>query len=140
MSKPGHPFWTQVLEEIKSHSHGDPVDSTGPRMLERVITAYEYKKTEPPVWIAPPDLFYPKFDPGALGNLQNQCRGNTQWKETCDELVSRNWENGPRPGSLAIHHWAHTWLGAVNENESIEVSKVWQKCGAKCANVVPPPI
>jgi len=104
MSKPGHPFWASVLSEIKSHTGGDPVDSTGPRMLERVFSSYD--DSTAPVFIAPPDLFYPKFDPGALENLKRTCEGNPgQWKETCEMLSKRNWDNGPQPDSLAIHHW-----------------------------------
>ena len=43
----------------------------GPRMLERALASYDSSSTasEHPVWVAPPDLFYPKFDPGALGEF-----------------------------------------------------------------------
>ena len=43
---------------------GDPVDSTGPRMLERAIGSYSPTSVDMAVWVAPASLLYPKFDPG----------------------------------------------------------------------------
>ena len=79
------------------------------------------------MWIAPPDLLYPKFDPGALGNLQSTCADpNTghEQAEACALMEKRDWFNGAQEESLAIHHWSHTWLGAVDTGNTVDVKEV----------------
>eukprot|EP00656_Telonema_subtile_P006924 TRINITY_DN13225_c0_g1_i13.p1 TRINITY_DN13225_c0_g1~~TRINITY_DN13225_c0_g1_i13.p1 ORF type:complete len:319 (-),score=51.46 TRINITY_DN13225_c0_g1_i13:1260-2216(-) len=76
-SRPKHPFWLAVLNHIKkrSGSTGDPVDATGPRMMEKVLAAWAKSKyaDKYPVWVAPDTLFYPQWDPAQLENLKRTC-------------------------------------------------------------------
>jgi len=136
-SVPGHPFWLRVLKGIQnppSKSKGDPVDTTGPRMLERVLL--QYMSTDLgkayPVWVAPAEVLYPVWDQGTLGNLQKTCKQlrhseavapggdkqRTLFLHTCDVLEAKKWKNAPEESSLTVHHWAHTWLRSM-EKESI---------------------
>ncbi|KAL6066708.1 Metallopeptidase, catalytic domain [Balamuthia mandrillaris] len=69
MSVPGHPFWLQVLRTIqegrrKLNLATDPVDITGPRMLEHALSEYRRLPIshEHPVCVTSPELFYPYFD------------------------------------------------------------------------------
>ena len=43
LSRRGHPVWERVFEAVAHHAGGgnvDPVQSTGPRMVERVVKAW----------------------------------------------------------------------------------------------------
>ena len=118
-------------------------------MLERALTTYAGSEEgkQRPVWVALPDLFFPKassltltptptltltltlterlqWDPGAEQNLRDTCQRSHQWEDTCKMLEGRNWDNGPRPESFAIHHWAHTWLGAGMDGGEVTIKEV----------------
>ena len=72
-SVPGHPFWLAVLQHIGKQNRAgfDPVDSTGPRMLERFITS-SWKGAG--VHVAAPDVFFPTWDPMQAQTFRRRCR------------------------------------------------------------------
>ena len=39
----------------------------------------------------------------------------------CRELKARDYENRVPPEAYAVHHWSHTWLGAVKDNVTVDV-------------------
>ena len=75
-SVPGHPFWLDVLRAgARGARFGDPVGSTGPRMMERVVLQWEQARRGQ-VLVLPPVAFYPTFDPMQIGTLRERCRGS----------------------------------------------------------------
>ena len=124
----------QVLNTIRDGYGGDPVDNTGPRMLERVFKKYQQSDLGKayPVWVAPPEMLYPVWDGGTIENLKKTCK-RLRHKEgkydteadrklfvsTCTMLERSKWYNGPVETSYSIHHWSHTWLRDMDEVKSM---------------------
>jgi len=130
ISPRGHPFWVKVLEYIRDHTRhqGDPVDSTGPRMLERVLKEYETSPQgkERPVWVAPPELLYPQWNQGELDHLKQICGrggGTAEAQSTCKQLIKTQYSNDVPRGALAVHHWSHTWL-ETDQGKTSALSKI----------------
>ena len=68
ISKPGHRFWRLVMEMMQMRRYSrDPVDSTGPRMLQRAFDRWQREPwiSELPdaerVVLLPAEYFYPKL-------------------------------------------------------------------------------
>jgi hypothetical protein len=136
ISKPGHRFWRVVMEMMQLRRFSrDPVDSTGPRMLQR---AYERWQRE--AWISelpvdetvrllPAEYFYPKL---ALWNrndiFDGPCLQNTlatklrragkamQAKAAaiCETMTEVGWTEYSdgflySNRSYAVHQWFFNW-------------------------------
>ena len=72
ISKPRHPFWLLMLRMIARHTRGlgggDPVDSTGPRMLQKALARWQddelyWEQRDPGVAVRmlPAEVFFPKL-------------------------------------------------------------------------------
>ena len=137
MSAPGHPFWLEVLNTIRDSYGGDPVDNTGPRMLERVFKRFSPSELGKayPVWVSPPEMLYPVWDGGTVVHLKKTCKKLKQKRgkysseverqlflSTCRALEESGWYNGPVESSYTIHHWSHTWLRDMDEAKHPELT------------------
>jgi len=112
-SVPRHPFWLHVLAEVKQRAYmTDPVDSTGPRMLEHVMKEYKRKQSVhhaaltqkglpirentafPDVTIAPPESFMPFFDqPPVRSKCEGDILPNSQVLASLKEKNSKVGQN-----------------------------------------------
>jgi hypothetical protein len=136
ISKPGHRFWRVVMEMMQTRRFSrDPVDSTGPRMLQR---AYEKWQHEP--WISdlpqdetvvllPAEYFYPKLATWNVNDIfvgpclqektSSKLRraGNVMQekaKAICETMVDVGWEQYAdgylyTNNSFAVHQWFFNW-------------------------------
>ena len=138
ISVPRHPFWLHVLREISRGSfESDPVGSTGPRMLERLVRSW-HDGARPiaaarsgAVAILPPELLYPTFDPMQSGTLRSRCsnlrsfasaqqlsqRDTAAAQAVCTELQAHRFQPWVPVGAFTNHYWSHTWIrGAEKVN------------------------
>ena len=129
-SVPGHPFWLAVLQHIGKQNRAgfDPVDSTGPRMLERFITS-SWKGAG--VHVAAPDVFFPTWDPMQAQTFRRRCRtifshgrvlssAHTQStsaqldrirRRVCKRLEKEKFHPTiDRAVAYTNHLWTHTWM------------------------------
>uniref|UniRef100_A0A7S3YQI4 Alpha 1,4-glycosyltransferase domain-containing protein n=1 Tax=Lotharella globosa TaxID=91324 RepID=A0A7S3YQI4_9EUKA len=182
----GHPFWPYVHQYMNDHQiRQDPVGSTGPRMLDAALDAYNnidfnkptiiptkdqyssinhhnkntqetattsrwgrgyggwkgYRKkaranqkktwekvnlteaTWEEVYVAPPEEYMPLFD-DKLNDFSQKCQKwglSQKQKDYCNVMKKRNYENRIEDNTLTVHHWSHTWLGHVTEQDFIDV-------------------
>ena len=69
VSSPGLPFWLWTLRQIQANGAGgaDPVGTTGPRMLETVVVAWQAEQAAgrdiDSICVAKPEVFFPTWDP-----------------------------------------------------------------------------
>ena len=124
-SVPGHPFWLYVLRSIASGARGleDPVDSTGPRMLERLVVQWHARHGASRgsggggggVVVLDADAFFPTWDPMQAGEFRKKCsgRGLSERKtRVCARLKREGFQPSvPGDGSAYTNHlWTHTWI------------------------------
>ncbi|CAJ1413256.1 unnamed protein product [Effrenium voratum] len=80
MGAPGHPFWEEVLQEIfsKSWCGDDPVQCTGPRIVDRVSWEHLRRnvgcRQKGCVLRLPFDFFSPNIALWNAGNMVKECR------------------------------------------------------------------
>lgn len=79
ISTRGHPFWLDVLRMgAQGIQLGDPVGSTGPRMLERVVQQWD--RSHPgQLAVLPPVAFYPTFDVMQINTLRQRCKDESNF-------------------------------------------------------------
>ena len=144
-SEAGHPFWLWIVRRIMrmhaSEANDDPVDTTGPRMLETALRDWdrEIGGGRAKVYVAPADCFFPLWDAGQEQNFREHCTAgvNTvdhfanstaivaqylgaQVVATCKRLASEGFKPTVTSSGVAFaaHHWAHTWLEATADGNS----------------------
>jgi inositol phosphorylceramide mannosyltransferase catalytic subunit len=104
-SRPRHPFWLHMLDEIarraqlQSEQRGNPVATTGPITLDAV---YERWGEELGVQLAAPDAFFPLPD---LDNTHLQLSAALT-QHYRNMIALRAYPSS----SWGVHHWAHTWI------------------------------
>jgi hypothetical protein len=75
----GHPFWLFALQmasdAVLADADSDPVGTTGPRMLERAVTAWQavHGETVRRLLVTAPDTFYPLWDAGQAQTFKERC-------------------------------------------------------------------
>ena len=138
----GHPFWLFALklaaERVESEGGDDPVGTTGPRMLETAVTAWQavHGATAARVHVAPPDVFYPLWDAGQADGFKERCTSQEEAAHrfqldaeirelklgdavaaTCERLRREGFTpTVPSDGTaFAAHHWAHSWMDGFGE-------------------------
>ena len=141
VSARGHPFWLDVLRRVASGgAHADPVSSTGPRMLEAAVKAWQAKRQarEPKasgsgaVVVVPPDTFFPTWDPMQAVSFRQRCEGRA-WATRNKELAAASASvcaklradkflpTVPTDGSAFTNHlWAHTWIPGAQKRGVID--------------------
>jgi hypothetical protein len=79
----GHPFWLWALHMAAlrvstDQGWGDPVGSTGPRMLEQAVIKWQarHANTELSLQIAQPDTFFPLWDSMQKETFEARCLFN----------------------------------------------------------------
>ena len=76
----GHPFWLFALQmasdAVLADSESDPVGTTGPRMLERAVTAWQavHGESARRLLVTAPDAFYPLWDAGQADTFRERCQ------------------------------------------------------------------
>ena len=141
-SAPRAPFWKHVLRSLALGERGTergpgggPVDSTGPRMLERAVVSYEAAGAE--LVVLAPEALYPLWGPAAVRLVQTLCT-DTQAvahlpphkRAACEDARSRGFTNAIRETSYAAHHWTHSWLGMVDERMTTDIRTIilaWER-------------
>ena len=134
----GHPFWLWALHMAALYVRsdggwGDPVGSTGPRMLEKAVNKWQLAQGRGflGLTITPPDAFFPLWDAMQQGSFQERCLEDSyandteivqaglseQVVSTCARLRSEGFvPTVPADGSAyAAHHWAHSWMEGFSD-------------------------
>ena len=131
-SAPGHPFWLFVLKRAAtSTSLGDPVATTGPRMLDTAISAWHARYgglrkdggAVGGVVVLEPDAFYPTWDAMQATLFRSRCSHRPRARlpspeiealrqQACDRLRDEGFRPRiPSGGSAFTNHmWTHTWI------------------------------
>ena len=109
---------------------GDPVGSTGPRMLEKALHEWQAVHSEGSLalHVVPPDAFFPLWDKMQEDTFKERCDGDVYAQNeeilaaglgdavvaTCGRLRRERFlPTVPEDGSaFTAHHWAHSWVGA----------------------------
>lgn len=93
VSVPGQIFWLDLVRHATSHMgassmYADPVQTTGPRMLERAVVRWHKRRRaveqqfglarRDDLVVLPPDLFYPTWDPMQTQTLRKRCNNLAQ--------------------------------------------------------------
>ena len=145
ISSPKHPFWLHVINAIYHEKafFADPVDTTGPRFLEPHVKSWRRTRNSSKLMRAPPDLFYPKWDPIQEDTLRQKCfevdvdawTGPTgpsaslyerlsaiEWrvwqrrkKQVCARLVKDEFKPAFHGSPFTDHMWAHTWIDGLQK-------------------------
>ena len=121
--RPGHPFLSLILENLKSASADHPNDemkSTGPFFLDGIYRRYIHSKTPKlspgnKLFAAHPDLFLPTYDPQAQELVMQECVENfaslsPKLKKVCSDPIAQDFRNKPKNVSYTDHHWVHVAL------------------------------
>ena len=144
-STPGHPFWLALLKRIvgaPQRGFGDPVSSTGPRMLERVVRQWRGGG----VLIADPDVFYPTWDPMQSNTFRERCTVTTRRRPSLpaqvrdvplqmrERVCQRLRREGFRPvvskAAYTNHLWTHTWINGATKVSLHDVYRLDTSGGA----------
>lgn len=112
-SRPGHPFWLRLMENIfnkfyASPEFRDPVSLTGPRMVQLTYTTSFSNDSS--ISVLPEEYFYPEIAYWNKDNMNKACatRNDSLAKEACS-LIEK-FPNGQRTERThAVHHWECTW-------------------------------
>jgi len=138
ISKPGHPFWLEVVRHATKRAgpwlaYSEPVGTTGPRMLEHVVLQWERARHDLEaryLKVLPPAVFYPTWDPMATNILRERCSpGKGSWQRRSPNLLavesaracSQLREQGFTPSvpsdgrSYTNHLWVHTWINGASK-------------------------
>lgn len=90
-SRPGHPFWEHVFEQLVTFRHlPNPLDATGPYFLTKTYDRFPRKET---ITLESPELLYPIHNEENWRHLQKD-------SEKRDRIYSR---------AFTIHHWHGSW-------------------------------
>ncbi|RLN90376.1 hypothetical protein BBJ28_00015712 [Nothophytophthora sp. Chile5] len=117
-SAPGHPFWLQVLDDIKDKfdregaQRSDAVALTGPRMVKQTYfsPASNFTSEDSGIVVLPPEFFYPEVAYWNLEPMEKACRQrkDAEAKEACEWL--QKFPHGEfTTNTHATHHWQCTW-------------------------------
>ncbi|KAF0695702.1 Aste57867_13502 [Aphanomyces stellatus] len=114
-SRPKHPFWLHVLQQIKHRfetnpDHGDPVALTGPRIVEATVAAID--TTAMNISLLPEEYFYPEIAYWNIDAMNNQCGGHGAKALIVQEACSwlEQYPKGRHTDKThAVHHWQGTW-------------------------------
>ena len=118
MCRPHHPFFKYAIDNLERfrYKEGDPVTSTGPRFLYKILAEYQklqFANTSP-LLIGAQDDFMPTFDRTIVHKLIKGCLNKTKSsfnsRQTCKKLQASRYRNIVPTGSYSTHHWVHTWL------------------------------
>lgn len=129
----GLPLWLHLVLEIvlgllSPSARGDPVSSTGPRVLTTVFqklhgyrtaasnVTTELHRIDAPDLLALPDhMLYPEIAWWNIESMRRRCDADrakdNEEKELCWRLdrMGRNHSFGRTQESFAVHHWMCTW-------------------------------
>ncbi|KAF0686928.1 Aste57867_21276 [Aphanomyces stellatus] len=112
-SRPKHPFWLHVLQQIKAkfdrqESLKDPVALTGPRVVQESVEAVNI--TTMNISLLPEEYFYPEIAYWNLDNLQTKCSkaASPVVQDACAWI--EKYPTGRHTAKThAVHHWQCTW-------------------------------
>ncbi|XP_064650952.1 uncharacterized protein LOC135502224 [Lineus longissimus] len=139
-ASPRHPFFKRVIDTLphlaKRRGPSPMLWSTGPFMIEDVITKYEFEGKQrksghfhnETVWLANPEVFLPVADKTAVIKwkqicLQNERRPTERLRQDyCGYLKSTNYANTLQKDAYTTHAWSHTYFG--NSNNKTNIFKV----------------
>eukprot|EP00475_Leptophrys_vorax_P032367 TRINITY_DN4982_c0_g2_i2.p1 TRINITY_DN4982_c0_g2~~TRINITY_DN4982_c0_g2_i2.p1 ORF type:complete len:390 (+),score=73.32 TRINITY_DN4982_c0_g2_i2:100-1170(+) len=124
-SRPMHPFWLKVLNRIKSsvdkNDCRDPVDCSGPRMLQKVYEEYVSGSWGDPVTMLPSQYFYPELAAWNDGIAKGCERLEREGKYKCKKPSEDAWK------SFAVHHWACQWCRGHNAELKEDITAIIPK-------------
>jgi len=137
----GHPFWFDVLKRVASGAaHADPVSSTGPRMLEQALSAWNatsgHQHRYGGIVVVAPDVFFPTWDPMQADTFRQRCGtrgqdggstvGSGDLKHAIEGMCAKLRADGfqptvPKDGSAYTNHlWSHTWIPGAEKRSVID--------------------
>jgi len=101
-SRPGHPFWDTVFDQLLLQQHSPHIiKATGPDLIQKAISGYPNKRgTADEVALLPADRFYP--------SLNNWAMENAIWFKPTN--FTKN--------TYAEHHWIGSWYTHFYESKS----------------------
>ncbi|EGZ29499.1 hypothetical protein PHYSODRAFT_358700 [Phytophthora sojae] len=114
-SAPGHPFWLQVLDNIKEkfdreRLRSDAVELTGPRMVKHTYESFN-SSFNSDIEVFPSEYFYPEVAYWNKEPMEQACRRRRHddaAREACDWL-SKFPRGEFTNNTHATHHWQCTW-------------------------------
>jgi mannosyltransferase OCH1-like enzyme len=125
-SRPGHPFWMEVLKKIretvdKGLCTDDVVKCTGPRMVQSVYESYVAQQDKLPISMLPSQYFYPELAQWNNDRLVNECKKlSAGGKYRCKFLD----EKAPDWNSYAVHHWACQWCRGHSATKKNKITNI----------------
>ncbi|KAG6590985.1 Inositol phosphoceramide mannosyltransferase 2 [Phytophthora cinnamomi] len=113
-SAPGHPFWLQVLDNIKDkfdreRLRSDAVALTGPRMVKQTYLSQK-SAAGSDIVVFPSEYFYPEVAYWNIEPMEQACRRryDDDARRACDWL--HKFPRGEFTSKThATHHWQCTW-------------------------------
>ena len=148
-SVPGHPFWLDVLHRINRAGRAglEPVGTTGPRMLEKVVDTWHARHGGGPsgggVMVVEPDVFYPTWDPMQHATFRQRCaqvvrRRAKTWGwgavptdsladlrlRACERLRRESFRPTIVPAAFTNHLWTHTWINGASKVSLVQLYRL----------------
>jgi len=100
-------------------------------MLDAALDAYNAmnsttSRRNGKVTVGAPEEYMPLFD-DKLNDFSRKCRGwglSSKQRKYCQVMKERNYENRIEKNTLTVHHWSHTWLGHVKDEDFVNVWEI----------------
>ena len=151
-SRPGHPFFKQVIKSLPESFKKFPFDvlqGTGPFFLQRNLDKYEKSNSvlmsqsnvtshDPnSVTVVTPDVFLPTYDPAYVKGLKDKClkfglkdKISKPAKDICLEMKQRDFKNPVNENSYTNHHWVHVFLSEAKwrSKPTVSIFDIVPKC------------
>ncbi|SPQ96698.1 unnamed protein product (mitochondrion) [Plasmodiophora brassicae] len=119
---------TAIADHVANDGCHDPVDCTGPRLLEGLFEKKHVqdllKRPGSGLTLFEPHVFYPEVSVYNIDDMKQRCLSpSPQMKEGCDALAT--WVPGQnrRPDTLAEHHWQCSWC-ARRKQETANIADI----------------
>ncbi|KAF0728293.1 hypothetical protein Ae201684P_007933 [Aphanomyces euteiches] len=131
-SRPGHPFWIEVLDRIKTmfetSDDRDPVSLTGPRMVQGTVSARHGNLTD--IALLSEEYFYPDVAYWNMGNLENNCKHMKDKPQSVKDACAwlQKYPMGRKTNNThAVHHWQCTWCRGDNTNSYLALDDIFPR-------------
>ncbi|DAZ94760.1 TPA: hypothetical protein N0F65_011576 [Lagenidium giganteum] len=131
-SRPRHPFWLRLLENIATNfrlpetNRLDPVALTGPRIVKQ--TYFAEFQNDPTVHVYAQEYFYPEIARWNIGNMRKGCDNPTDaaTRAAC-EWLDKYPEGEFTNNTHAVHRWQCTWCNGDRSDEYVTLDTIFPR-------------